>query len=122
MREGGDRGPGQLRPVRVEMAARANTGRRHEVGRIHLYTHALLSAIPVPNPRVQRGRPRVMLVGEIPSPANPPSGCRFRTRCPRADALCADRMPELRPLGGGQFVACHHPLFDAGDSQNADRE
>ena len=82
----------------------------------HPYTRLLLDAIPVPDPAV---RPAINVpVGEPPSPIAPPSGCRFRTRCPRADALCADRMPELRPLGGGQFVACHHPLFDAGDSRD----
>ncbi len=74
----------------------------------HPYTALLLEAIPVPNPTV---KPAVNLaVGEPPSPLAPPSGCRFRTRCPRADAMCAEVVPELREVAGGQFVACHHPL------------
>jgi peptide/nickel transport system ATP-binding protein len=74
----------------------------------HPYTALLLGAIPVPDPTV---RPAVNVsIGEPPSPLDPPSGCRFRTRCPRADALCAEQVPELRDLGAGQFAACHHPL------------
>jgi peptide/nickel transport system ATP-binding protein len=74
----------------------------------HPYTSLLLEAIPVPDPTV---KPATNLaVGEPPSPLNPPSGCRFRTRCPRADALCAAEAPPLRLLEDGQFVACHHPL------------
>jgi peptide/nickel transport system ATP-binding protein len=83
----------------------------------HPYTRLLLDAIPVPDPAV---KPAVNVpVGEPPSPIAPPSGCRFRTRCPRADTLCAERMPELRPLGAGQFAACHHPLTDSDASLNA---
>jgi peptide/nickel transport system ATP-binding protein len=74
----------------------------------HPYTALLLEAIPVPDPTV---RPAVNLaVGEPPSPLDPPSGCRFRTRCPRADQTCADIVPELREIAAGQFAACHHPL------------
>jgi peptide/nickel transport system ATP-binding protein len=74
----------------------------------HPYTALLLEAIPVPDPEV---RPAANLaVGEPPSPLAPPSGCRFRTRCPRADARCAAEVPELREIGEGQFAACHHPL------------
>ena len=74
----------------------------------HPYTALLLEAIPVPDPTV---RPAVNLaVGEPPSPLDPPSGCRFRTRCPRADQTCADIVPELREIATGQFAACHHPL------------
>ncbi len=74
----------------------------------HPYTALLLDAIPVPDPTV---RPSVNVpIGEPPSPLAPPSGCRFRTRCPRADALCAEKVPELREIGPGQFAACHHPL------------
>jgi peptide/nickel transport system ATP-binding protein len=74
----------------------------------HPYTALLLEAIPVPDPSV---RPAANLaVGEPPSPLAPPSGCRFRTRCPRADAKCVAEVPELREIGGGQFAACHHPL------------
>jgi peptide/nickel transport system ATP-binding protein len=74
----------------------------------HPYTALLLEAIPVPDPTV---RPAAnVAVGEPPSPLAPPSGCRFRTRCPRADARCASEVPELREIGEGQFAACHHPL------------
>ena len=74
----------------------------------HPYTRLLLEAIPVPDPTV---RPAAnVAVGEPPSPLAPPSGCRFRTRCPRADARCAAEVPELREIGDGQFAACHHPL------------
>jgi peptide/nickel transport system ATP-binding protein len=74
----------------------------------HPYTALLLEAIPVPDPTV---RPASNIaVGEPPSPLDPPSGCRFRTRCPRADATCAAVVPELRELAPSQFAACHHPL------------
>jgi peptide/nickel transport system ATP-binding protein len=74
----------------------------------HPYTALLLEAIPVPDPTV---RPVAnVAVGEPPSPLAPPSGCRFRTRCPRADATCAAVVPELREIRPGQFAACHHPL------------
>jgi peptide/nickel transport system ATP-binding protein len=76
----------------------------------HPYTALLLEAIPVPDPTV---RPMANVpLGEPPSPLAPPSGCRFRTRCPRADARCAAEVPLLREIGGGQFVACHHPLTE----------
>jgi peptide/nickel transport system ATP-binding protein len=75
----------------------------------HPYTAALLSAIPVPDPNV-RPQDRSILSGEIPSPVSPPSGCRFRTRCPRAEERCANEVPEVRDVGEGQFVACHFPL------------
>jgi peptide/nickel transport system ATP-binding protein len=75
----------------------------------HPYTALLLEAIPVPDPDV---RPTETIpAGEPPSPIAPPSGCRFRTRCPRADARCSEEMPELRSVAPGQFVACHHPLI-----------
>ncbi|MFI5046211.1 MAG: ABC transporter ATP-binding protein [Acidimicrobiia bacterium] len=73
----------------------------------HPYTHALLSAIPVPNPRVQRERVRVMLRGEIPSPANPPSGCRFRTRCPFAMDICSEVDPPYFLTPSGVRTKCH---------------
>jgi len=74
----------------------------------HPYTALLLEAIPVPDPTV---KPATNLaVGEPPSPLAPPSGCRFRTRCPRADKMCAEIVPELREIGGGRAAACHHPL------------
>jgi peptide/nickel transport system ATP-binding protein len=74
----------------------------------HPYTALLIEAIPVPDPDV---RPAESVpVGEPPSPMSPPSGCRFRTRCPRADQRCATEVPELRAVGASQFAACHHPL------------
>jgi peptide/nickel transport system ATP-binding protein len=75
----------------------------------HPYTAALLSAIPVPDPDV-RPDARHTLGGEIPSPLAPPSGCRFRTRCPKADQVCKDQVPEMAQVGPNQYVACHHPL------------
>ena len=75
----------------------------------HPYTAALLSAIPVPDPSV-RPDARQTLGGEIPSPLSPPSGCRFRTRCPRADDRCRDEVPVMAEVGPNHFVACHHPL------------
>ena len=74
----------------------------------HPYTRFLLDAVPRPDPE-QRSDGHALLTGEIPSPVNPPSGCRFRTRCPYADALCADEVPPFRNLGPRQ-IACHHPL------------
>ncbi|MEK8128016.1 ABC transporter ATP-binding protein [Paenibacillus filicis] len=74
----------------------------------HPYTRALLSAIPVPDPN--RRRVYAPLQGEMPSPANPPSGCRFHTRCPAATALCKETAPELVAVGNGHWAACHYPL------------
>ena len=83
---------------------------------LHPYTQALISAIPIPDPRRERERERILVQGDVPSPANPPSGCRFRTRCPlrmtlsEVDAArCADAEPELvdRGLGAGHLTACH---------------
>jgi peptide/nickel transport system ATP-binding protein len=74
----------------------------------HPYTALLLEAIPVPDPTVMPATN--IATGEPPSPLDPPSGCRFRTRCPRADRLCAEKVPILHATAGGQAVACHHPL------------
>ncbi len=72
----------------------------------HPYTEALLSAIPVPDPVVQRGRKRIKILGELPNPSNPPSGCRFRTRCPVAQPRCAEGIPPPVTMGPGHWSAC----------------
>jgi oligopeptide/dipeptide ABC transporter ATP-binding protein len=72
----------------------------------HAYTRALLSAVPVPNPLVERQRQRIILQGELPSPANPPGGCRFHTRCPVATDQCRTDIPELRDIAAGHQTAC----------------
>ena len=82
----------------------------------HPYTAALLSAIPVPDPSATMKTPAA-LAGELPSPLAPPSGCRFRTRCPRAEDRCAQEEPQLRPVlaGADHYVACHFPLIEAAE-------
>ena len=75
---------------------------------IHPYTEMLLSAIPIADPDLSAARKRIRLEGEVPSPLNPPSGCPFRTRCPKAGTACAESMPALREITPGHFAACHN--------------
>lgn len=85
----------------VEMAARDELFSHP----LHPYTQALLSAVPIPDPDLKRER--IILEGDIPSPANPPKGCKFHTRCPLAKDICREQVPEYKDVGGGHFVACH---------------
>ncbi len=73
----------------------------------HPYTEALISAVPIPDPKLEKAKEVMLLDQDLPSPLNPPSGCVFRTRCPIAEARCAETKPPLRDRGDGQFVACH---------------
>ena len=74
---------------------------------LHPYSKSLLSAVPIPDPKIARANKRIMLTGDIPSPLNAPSGCPFRTRCQYATEKCAESMPEFKEVSKGHFVACH---------------
>jgi oligopeptide/dipeptide ABC transporter ATP-binding protein len=75
---------------------------------LHPYTKALLSSVPVPDPKKDRLRHRIILTGDVPSPINPPSGCRFHPRCPLADEVCSREVPQWKQAAPDHWVACHH--------------
>jgi oligopeptide/dipeptide ABC transporter ATP-binding protein len=85
----------------------------------HPYTEALIKTIPLPDPAAERAKDEIGIRGELPSPVNPPSGCRFRTRCPRAKDICAAEEPPLRSFGPGHSAACHFPLQQPLESEQA---
>ena len=88
----------------MELAG-ANELTRHP---LHPYTISLMSAVPIPDPKLSRRQKRIVLEGDVPSPLNVPSGCPFRTRCSRATAQCSETCPALREAAPGHFVACHN--------------
>jgi peptide/nickel transport system ATP-binding protein len=88
---------------------------------VHLYTRGLIDTIPNADPVVEKAKVTKGVAGELPSALDPPSGCRFRTRCPRAQEICALQEPPLRPFGGTHFAACHFPLREPGTSAEAEQ-
>ena len=88
----------------VELADSNELANHH----VHPYTKSLISAIPIADPETARKSKRIVLEGDVPSPLNPPSGCRFRTRCPYADERCGAEEPEFKEVRPGHFAACHH--------------
>jgi oligopeptide transport system ATP-binding protein len=88
----------------MEIAERDDFYRRP----LHPYSQALISAVPIPDPQLERAKLHVRLQGDLPSPIDPPSGCVFRTRCPKATSVCTETVPPLRDFGSGHVAACHH--------------
>jgi oligopeptide/dipeptide ABC transporter ATP-binding protein len=86
---------------------------------IHPYTSALLAAIPIPDPNENRARERIVVSGEPPNPINPPSGCVFHPRCPRATDICREVEPPLARYANGHLAACHHPMNVSADEIRA---
>lgn len=87
----------------VELAERNNLYEKP----LHPYTQALLSAVPIPDPDIEKSRRRIMLEGDVPSPINPPPGCKFQGRCKYVESICREKTPELKEKGNNHFVACH---------------
>ena len=84
---------------------------------MHPYTQALLSAVPIPDPAIETHRQRIILEGDVPSPANPPRGCHFSTRCPHVMDICRQEEPPFKDYGGGHYAACY--LYEVGKEAEA---